>query len=165
MGRERRAGRYATPMTSRWTVDTVAWLLNDVARKRRGNGCGMRLAHARVRLPSEPIFISFYMEWRYRRHPVSARGLRTCSHVWRTDEIPGVSSCDKRHRCSRMVYPFGRGRSWRPPGRRSGDVGHRLRQEAYHWFRSKRRRWKRSDTKSTNPPWPAGPPHSGPGRR
>ena len=79
-------------MTSRWTVDTVAWLLNDVARKRRGNGCGMRLAHARVRLPSEPIFISFYMEWRYRRHPMSARGLRTCSHVWRTDEIPGVSS-------------------------------------------------------------------------
>ena len=50
---------YATPMTSRWMVDTVAWLLNDVGRKRRGNGCGMWPAHARVRLPSEPIFISF----------------------------------------------------------------------------------------------------------
>ena len=79
-------------MTSRWTVGTVAWLLNDVARKRRGNCCGMRLAHARVRLPSEPVFISFKMEWRYRRHPMSARGLRTCLHLWRTDEIPGVSS-------------------------------------------------------------------------
>ena len=82
MGRERRAGRYATSMTSRWIVDTAAWLLNDVGRKRCGNGCGMWLAHARVRLPSEPIFISFYKEWRHRRHPMSACGLRTFSHVW-----------------------------------------------------------------------------------
>ena len=90
MGRERRAGRYATPMSSRWMVDTVLWLVNDVGRKRRGNGCGAWLARARLRLPSEPTFISFYKEWRHRRHPMSARGLRTCSHVWRMDKIPCV---------------------------------------------------------------------------
>ena len=56
MGRERRAGRYATPMTSRWMGDTVAWPVNDVGRKRRGNGRGTWLAHARVRLRSKPIF-------------------------------------------------------------------------------------------------------------
>ena len=71
MGRERRAGRYATPMTSRWMVDKVAWLVKDVGRKRRGNVCGTWLVHARVRLPSEPIFISFYKERRHRRHPTS----------------------------------------------------------------------------------------------
>ena len=38
----------------------MAWLVNEVGRKRRGNGYGTWLAHARVRLSSEPIFISFY---------------------------------------------------------------------------------------------------------
>ena len=59
MGRERHAGRYATPMTSRWIVDTVAWLVNDVGHKRSGKDRGTWLAHARVGLTSKPIFISF----------------------------------------------------------------------------------------------------------
>ena len=60
MDRERRADRYVTPITSRWMVDTVAWVVSDVGRKRRGNGCGTWFAHARVRLSSEPILISLY---------------------------------------------------------------------------------------------------------
>ena len=86
-------------MTSRWMVDTVAWLVNGVGRKRRGNGRGTWLVHARVRLSSKPIFISFYWEWRHRRHAMSARGLRICSHVWRMDEIRCVSSLPRMWRC------------------------------------------------------------------
>ena len=78
VGRVVRVGTRRRWLRGGWST---RWLLNDVGRKRRGNGCGMWRAHARVRLPSKPIFLSFYKDWRHCRHPMSARDLPRCSHV------------------------------------------------------------------------------------
>ena len=50
-------GRCATPMTSRWMVDTVAWLLNDVGRKCRGNRCGTVTADRPLRSSCKVLHI------------------------------------------------------------------------------------------------------------
>ena len=74
------------PGILRWMNGPVHELESAGNSKGRVSASRAWLAPARVRLSSEPLQVSRYEEWQLRRHPVSARGLRICSHRWWIDD-------------------------------------------------------------------------------